>query len=184
MTTEEQIKMLEESREKMHRSIDEKFDTLIEAVRTGQSVASKGTMHYDLGNPTYLFKGKKPVSLTYPNGEKVIVKTWRQLALELLTDCNSDPDRHDDMMFLRNKVAGRNRWILSDSPEGMDVPLKIDEGMYFEGKFDTDYLLKMMTERIFDKVGYDYSFIEIEVRNKGQEILDDVEQDEGITMQM
>lgn len=184
MTTEEKIAMFEQSRNRMHRAIDEKIDTIIECLRTGQPIRQSGVQHHDLSEPPFLFKGKKPVSIVYPNGEKVIVNTWRKVAEELLQDCNSDPERHEALMQLRHKVAGRNRWLLADSPSEMNVPIKIDEGLYFEGKFDTEYLLKMLTEKVFEKVGYPYEFIEIEVRDKGQDIAPAEEPDEAISMQM
>lgn len=164
MTTEEKIAMFEESRERMHHAIDEKYDAMIACIRTGQSFSGYDSRHYELGEPPFLFKGKKPVAIVYPNGEKVYTNTWRKVAEELLHDCNSDPQRHEALLQLRNKIAGRNRWILQDQPDGMNVPIKIDEGIYFEGKFDTEYLLKMMTEKVFQPIGYSYEFIEIEIR--------------------
>lgn len=184
MTTEEKIAMFEESRQRMHMAIDEKYDAMIECLRSGQPISREDVRHYDLGEPPFLFKGKKPVSIVYPNGEKVFVNTWKKVAEELLNDCNSDPQRHEALMQLRYKVAGRNRWIMKDSPDGMNVPIKIDEGLYFEGKFDTEYLLKLMTEKVFRPVGYPYEFIEIEVREKGQDIAPAEEPDEPMTMQM
>lgn len=171
MTTEEKIAMFEQSRERMHRAIDEKIDDIIECLRTGQSIRQNGVRHYDLSEPPFLFKSKKPVSITYPNGEKVFVSTWRKVAGELLNDCNSDPQRHEALMQLRHKIAGRNRWVLADAPSDMNVPIKVDEGLYFEGKFDTEYLLKMLTDKVFSKVGYPYEFIEVEVRETGQDIV-------------
>lgn len=53
----------------------------------------------------------------------------------------------------------------------MNVPIKVDEGLYFEGKFDTEYLLKMLTDKVFSKVRYPYEFIEVEVRETGQDIV-------------
>lgn len=167
MTIEEQIEMFEKSRERMHRLIDDRYDAMILCIRTGQLPRQTGTRRYDLSEPPFLFKGKKPLSILYPNGDKVTVKTWREVAAELLRDCNSDPDRHEALMQLRYVVSGNSRWILSDTDQHMDVGIKIDEGLYFEGKFDTEYLLKMMTEKIFEKVGYPYEMIQIEVREKG-----------------
>ena len=45
------------------------------------------------------------------------------------------------------KVAGRWRTILGSSPEEMDVPIKVDEELYFEGKFDTEAMLNMLEKR-------------------------------------
>lgn len=166
MTLDEMIAMVEQSRERMHKSIDEKYDAMIACMRTGQPFQPTGIQRLDLAGPLFLFKGKKPMSIIYPNGEQVVVSTWREVAKELLRDCNSDPDRHNALMQLRNVVSGNKRWILSDSSQQMNVGIKIDDDLYFEGKFDTEYLLKMLTEKIFDVVGYPYQMIEIEVREK------------------
>ena len=48
----------------------------------------------------------------------------------------------------------------------MDVPLKIDEGLYFEGKFDTEALLTMMEKKVLEPVGYDFSGIVIQYTEK------------------
>ena len=184
MTKEELIQSLEESRQRMHKVIDERYDSMIYSIRTGQPIQELATHHLDLCEPTFLFKGKKPVSITYPNGEQVKVSTWREVAAELLRDCNSDPGRHEALMQLRYKVGGNTRWFLSDTDRKLDVGIKIDENLYFEGKFDTEYLLKMLKERIFDKVGYPYEMIDIEVRDKGQLVSPVDEPEEAITMQM
>lgn len=166
MTIEEQIAMIESSRERMHRFIDEKYDAMIECIRSGQPFQQAGIQRLDLAGPLFLFKGKKPMSIIYPDGNQVRVTTWREVAKELLRDCNSDPDRHEEMMRLRHVVSGNKRWILADSSQKMNLGIKIDDDLYFEGKFDTEYLLKMLTEKIFDVVGYPYQMIEIEVRGK------------------
>lgn len=184
MTTEEKVAMVEKSRQRMHEAVDEKYDEMIECIRTGQPFQATRVQRYDLNEPPFVFKGKKPISITYPNGEKVMVNTWREVAAELLQDCNSDPQRHEALMQLRYKVGGNTRWFLTDTDRKLDVGIKIDDNLYFEGKFDTEYLLKMMTERIFAKVGYPYEMIEIEVRAKGQAMTPAEEPEEAITMQM
>lgn len=74
------------------------------------------------------------------------------------------PEMHQRLMNIRGSVAGRTRFILSDSPSEMNVPLKIDEELYFEGKFDSEYLMKMLTKRVLDRIGYDYSGIVVTLR--------------------
>ena len=44
----------------------------------------------------------------------------------------------------------------------MDAPLKIDEELYFETKFDTEALISMMMKKVLEYVGYDYSGIVIQ----------------------
>ena len=48
----------------------------------------------------------------------------------------------------------------------MNRPIKINDGIYFESYFDTEYLLKMMTENVLKKVGYDYSAVQIQIRKQ------------------
>lgn len=62
--------------------------------------------------------------------------------------------------------AGRQRIILGKSAEEMDVPIKIDEGLYFEGKVDTEALLTMMTKKVLEPIGYDYSQIIIQYTDR------------------
>ena len=184
MTIEEQITMFESSRERMHRLIDERYDSMIHCIRTGQPLRQAEKECYALSDPPFLFKGKKPHSITFPNGDRITVKTWREVAAELLRDCNSDPKRHEALMQLRYMVSGNSRWVLTDTDQCLDVAIKVDEGLYFEGKFDTEYLLKMLTERIFDKVGYPYEMIEIEIREKAQSIASAEGAEESMSMQM
>ena len=63
----------------------------------------------------------------------------------------------------------------------MDVPLKIDEGLYFEGKFDTEALLTMMEKKVLEPVGYDFSGIVIRYTEKKPAISESLKsvQDEG-----
>ncbi len=67
--------------------------------------------------------------------------------------------------MIRGKVFGRNRLLFSDSGRGMDVPLEVYPNMFLESKFDTETLLKVITKRIFDPIGYDYSGIRLKVEN-------------------
>lgn len=64
---------------------------------------------------------------------------------------------------IRGKVFGRNRLLFSDSGAGMDAPLEFYPDMFLETKFDTETLLNVITKRIFDTIGYDYSGIRLRV---------------------
>ena len=72
-------------------------------------------------------------------------------------------------MEMYRKVAGRWRTILGSSPEEMDVPIKVDEELYFEGKFDTEAMLNMLEKKVLEPAGVDYSNIKIRYMGKGQE---------------
>ena len=59
----------------------------------------------------------------------------------------------------------------------MDVPLKVDEELYFEGKFDTEAMLNMLEKKVLEPAGVDYSSIKIRYMAKGQEQAKNIEQD-------
>ena len=75
------------------------------------------------------------------------------------------------------KVAGRWRTILGSSPKEMDVPIKVDEELYFEGKFDTEAMLNMLEKKVLEPAGVDYSSIKIRYMAKGQEQAKNIAQD-------
>ena len=72
------------------------------------------------------------------------------------------------MMELRGRINGNFRTLLSDHPEGMAAPLKIDAGLYWESKFDTEALLGNLKEKLLELVGYDYQDIVIRFRTPQQ----------------
>ncbi len=167
MADEDIIQAVEKSREELHQVIDKRCNDLIEFIKNPEH---KRNMKNTLELPAYFYKGRKPHAIELGNADRYIVKTWREVAKILLKDCNSNPAQHKNLMRLRNKISGRSRSILSDVPDGMNVPMKIDDNLYFEGKFDTEFLLKILKGKIFDKVGYDYSAVEIELRGNSQTI--------------
>lgn len=85
-------------------------------------------------------------------------------------------------MRLSGKVAGRQRIILGKSAEEMNVPLKIDEEIYFEGKFDTEALLTMMFKKVLEPVGYDYSQIIIQYTDRDPLMSEIMEEESSMGM--
>ena len=59
----------------MHRLIDERYDSMIHCIRTGQPLRQAEKECYALSDPPFLFKGKKPHSITFPNGDRITVKS-------------------------------------------------------------------------------------------------------------
>lgn len=62
------------------------------------------------------------------------------------------------------KVLGRNRVLLGSETGKMRSPVKIDEALYIETHYDAETLMRILTTRILDMVGYDYSKIRIAVK--------------------
>ena len=80
--------------------------------------------------------------------------------------CNDDAEKHNVLMELRRRVQGRSRQLLGNGAAGMRSPIKIDRGLYMEAHYDTESLLRIMKVRILDTVGYDYSGIQVAIRNR------------------
>lgn len=161
--------MVEEIREELIQMVNRKCDAMLQMYQNGgQIVCSENrVMERELAwiAPATL-KGKKPIGLKIASGENVKTPTWKSVVQTIMQHCNSQPDMHERLMQLSGKVAGRQRIILGKSAEEMDVPLKIDEGLYFEGKFDTEALLTMMAKKVLEPIGYDYSQIIIQYTDK------------------
>ncbi len=148
-------------------SINASLETMINAMESGEEQLSS-EHRLPLFVSSALFKGMKPVSLTFPDGRELAVSKWRDLAVALLQDCSADEACYENLHNMCGKVYGRNRIILGRDPSVMDVPLKVDEDIYFEGKFDTESLLKVLTERVLRPAGYDYRSITVTIADPHQ----------------
>lgn len=154
--------MAEERRKRLHEMIDSQYDEFINMLETGQPVKSTERVPMYLINNSILFKGEKPEEIIFADKRAVPVKTWREATAVLLSDCNNE--MHDKLAYLVGRVFGRQRAILAKNPDEMNVPIKVDSGIYFEGFFSTETLLDVLKKNIFDAVGYDYSGIRIRLR--------------------
>lgn len=168
-SNEDIIEAVEESRRQMHEMIDREYDNFLYNLKMGAENGSRENLCAERTLPLCvhpsLFKRQKPVSITFDDGHTVDVNTWKRAATVLLQACNCDPVMHQRLLDLREILAGRQRVILSASPEKMDVPLEIDEDLYLEGKFDAETMMYVLTNRVFRAIGFDYSGIEITVQN-------------------
>lgn len=126
-----------------------------------------------------IFEGTKKLNFFWSRVDtsRIETPTWRKVAQRILQTCNEQPDIHERFMEMCGKVAGRWRTILGSSPEEMDVPIKVDEELYFEGKFDTEAMLNMLEKKVLEPAGVDYSSIKIRYMGKGQEAAKSLEQD-------
>ena len=134
--------LIEELREEMLQLVNTKCDALLQMYRSGEMRTDmKDTIRESslITVSPAELKGKRP------------------------------PDIHERFMEMCGKVAGHWRTILGSSPEEMDVPLKVDEELYFEGKFDTEAMLNMLEKKVLEPAGVDYSSIKIRYMAKVQE---------------
>lgn len=160
-------------REQFHRLVDEHLDDLLCRLILGDRVETfqeKGGRLLPLASPPSMFKGEKPASVIL-HGVEIEAGTWKKVVLAILRDCNADAQLHKRMLDLRGRISGNFRTLLADSPNGMAAPLKIDAGLYWESKFDTEALLGNLTEKLLDRVGYDYQNIVIRFRAPQQNMV-------------
>lgn len=159
----ELLDQIEQYRALMHRTVDDRIDALIQRICDGGDIIWEAPEMPLSVSPAY-FKGKKPTAVIFPDGHEVEVSTWRNAVLEIMKEYNTDPGTHERLMELRGNIAGRQRTILADSPEGMHRPLRIDQGLYMESYFDTESLLYVLTDRILDAACRDCGDIRIRYR--------------------
>lgn len=156
---ENQLAYIEETRMKLIEQINNQCDALIEQISTNGNL---GLFTFTLSSlsPAQL-KGKKPVSLEFSNHEMVKTPTWKKVVETILKDVNNDPIYHQALLEFNGKCLGKQRAILNSTPESMDVPIEIDENIFFEAKYDTETLIRVLTERVLKPIGYKYEDIKL-----------------------
>lgn len=197
MTNQKLYEMTEQIRAELHDMVDRQINDFQTRLQYG-TPKIRTDIEMSLSTMPAYFKGKKPISIVYPDGTEVYASNWRQLAHHLLKGCTEDGVMLDRLHDLCGKVSGRDRLLFADSGDGMDAPIEFYPKMFFEGKFDTESLLKVITTRIFDPIGYDYSGINLKVYDPAlkalaaeqsdapEQVESDIEEDEseGFGMQM
>lgn len=155
------LQVIEAVRKELLAMVNKKIDDLIQSCYGGSTEKIYENMEYkySLRSNPYILKGKKPVAVEFPNGQRISTTKWRYAAEVILQYCNKDIECHEKFMQIRGRIAGKQRVLLGDRPEGMTLPIKIDEELYFEAKFDTETLFNVITKRILDAVGFNYSGI-------------------------
>ena len=157
------LRNIEALRAELHNVVDTAIDALKQTVLGGQTEAAAPFEHeYPLCIVPSLFKGKKPAAIIF-GGNRVAVKTWRQVYTEILRRC--DIEKHDTLLLLRNKIAGRKRMILSDRGDGMGFPVQLSDVLFAEADFDTEWLMRVL-KQILEAANYNYSDINIVVRER------------------
>lgn len=166
------IKELEAMRKRMIQEINTEFDLLIErAVSEGLTmvVPSSGEAYesvYPLAAGSRIFKGTKPTSVIFQDGTQVYVSTWKQVVAAIMADCLKSNENRSRLFALSNSISGRKRRLLARHDTDMRSPLKLCENLYMESHYDTETLLNVLTNRILDAIRYDYSSIQVSIRNR------------------
>ena len=120
---------------------------------------------YPLTSPSYLFVGRKPIAVLFGE-ERIKVKTWRDVYAVVIGRCNENPLCHERLMYLRNKVSGRVRVFLSDKPDGMRRPYRIDKDLWGEVQYGSATLMHILINQILAYTGFDCSGISVILKHK------------------
>lgn len=127
----------------------------------GQAIASGETMGIALYGDISTLRGTKPTFVRY--GDEVIpVTSWKRAFAAVLDICNREEHYHEALLAIRNETLGRSRKVIADSPQGMLSPLKVDDNLYIETNFSTEALLKLLRDRILNRIDFDSRSITFE----------------------
>jgi len=119
---------------------------------------------YPLTIAPYVFVGKKPAAVLF-GSERVEAKSWREVYAVIIKRCNESTEHHEMLMYLRNKTAGKRRVFLSDRPDGMTRPLRIEADMYGETHYGSQTLMHILLNRILTPAYFDCSNIRVVTKN-------------------
>ena len=155
-----EITEIKKTLESIKSIINASFDRLLLTLGGEETADSPLEYAYPFTADTNIFIGKKPTAVLFGE-ERVEADNWRKVYAAIISKCNADAKCHDNLMYLRYKVAGRDRILLSHSPHSMRRPLKIDEDMYAEVCYGTTTLLYILRDRILAPAQFDYSGISI-----------------------
>ena len=171
MDTAKEVQVL---REELIREIDEKIGQMLKKLQNENNTNHQKNhvqtrvyeSVYPLNVGTGIYKGKRPTAVIFPGEVRKECPTWKKVMEEILKDCCKNLERHQMLMDLRGKILGRNRVLLGSETGKMRSPVKIDEALFVETHYDAETLLRILTTRILDEVGYDYSKIQIAVKTE------------------
>ena len=148
-------------------AVNTAFDRIIQELESGETTGFATDLPMEYTYPftadTNIFIGKKPAAVLFGD-ERVEADNWRKVYTAIIARCNADAKCHENLMYLRDKVSGRDRVLLSCSPDGMRRHIKIDEDMYAEVAYGTSTLLYILRDRILAPAHFDYSGIQIVIR--------------------
>ena len=155
-----EITEVKKALEAMKSSINAMFDRLLLSLDAEEAASMPTEYTYPLSTDTNIFIGKKPIAVLFGD-ERADVKTWREVYSAILKRCNENPESHEMLMYLRNKVSGSVRMFLSDRPDGMRRPFKIDEEIFGECHYGAATLMHIMVNHILAPACFDCSNISI-----------------------
>ncbi len=112
---------------------------------------------------TKVFKGKKPIAVIFGKN-RIKTPTWKIVIETILKEVLKEENMKEKLYDLSDKLLGRKRTRLSESPEEMRKPLKLDDNLYIETHYDTETLMNLLLQ-ILNDISYNYKDIKVAIRN-------------------
>lgn len=112
---------------------------------------------------TKVFKGKKPIAVIFGEN-RIKTPTWKIVIETILKEVLKEENMKEKLYDLSDKLLGRKRTRLSESPEEMRKPLKLDDNLYIETHYDTETLMNLLLQ-ILNDISYNYKDIKVAIRN-------------------
>lgn len=160
------IKMIREKQNQLVTMINTTFDEIVKEVELVQTTKKNYEEEYESLYPltnTTGFKGKKVIAVKI--GERrIITSTWKIAVATILQEVLKDETMKKRIMILRDKLLGRVRKRISETPESMRSPLKLCEDLYIETHYDTETLMNLLLQ-VLDEIKYNYNHIQIVIKN-------------------
>lgn len=163
---------LQNLRAELINDINMKFDSILQQIdnsKFNNTSNYQKNKEYETIMPLCMhssaFKGKKPVAVIFKDGSRVNIRSWKMVVSAIMDDCIKNKNSKQQLYKLTGRITGRNRVLLSSSKMNMRSPIEIDDHLFMESHYDTETLIRILTTRILDPVGYDYSEIYIAIRN-------------------
>lgn len=150
-----------------HQVVDAYMDALILHLTAGDLGAhlKDENEHYLALSSAARCRGIRPIAVVLPDGERVETSTWTEAAAAVLKDCAADPHRYQLLAALSERTPESPRQLLALSPDKLDAPLKISDGLYLEGRSDTQALLADLVKNILRRVDYDHGSVAVLYRD-------------------
>ena len=112
---------------------------------------------------TKVFKGKKPIAVIFGEN-RIKTPTWKIVIETILKEVLKEENMKEKLYDLSDKLLGRKRTRLTESPEEMRKPLKLDDNLYIETHYDTETLMNLLLQ-ILNDISYNYKDIKVAIRN-------------------
>ncbi len=159
---------LEAIRKRLIDNLNSEFDLLSHKLSECETTSSENDEPYDieysLKTGVSSFKGRKPTAVIFSE-QRIPAKSWKNVVEIILKEVTKDNNYTIALYSLCGKISGKKRMLLDMTANGMRSPMKISDNLYLETHYDTETLIKILTNKLLNPIGYDYEAIKIAVKS-------------------